>query len=275
MVRVHRLDRVEPDDPRLLEVSGLTDAQARARVDADNGCFVVEGALALEAVAASSHPIRLVLTTDAKLPRVKDLLGDLETDVYVAPAADVEAVTGFAIHRGIVASAARLPLPEVGAVLAAADTGSDLLLVEGVNDHENLGALFRNAAAFGAAAVLLDPTTADPLYRRSVRVSLGHVVHVPWTRTGPLPAGLDALRAGGRRLAALTPGGDVSLHDLDDGAPTTWMVGAEGPGLRSETLAAADVCVRIPIADGVDSLNVATAAAVALSWSTGHRNRSR
>jgi tRNA G18 (ribose-2'-O)-methylase SpoU len=173
------------------------------------------------------------------------------------------ALTGFDFHRGVLASAGRLPLPAVDDLLAPART---VAVLEGLNDHENLGALFRNAAAFGVDAVLLDPTTADPLYRRSVRVSAGHVLRVPWTRLEEWPVGLDALRDRGFVVVALTPAAgaepiDRFARDLPD--RVALLLGAEGPGLSAAALARADRRVRIPIAAGVDSLNVATAAAVA------------
>jgi tRNA G18 (ribose-2'-O)-methylase SpoU len=139
-------------------------------------------------------------------------------------------------------------------------------VLEGLNDHENLGALFRNAAAFGVDAVLADPTTADPLYRRSVRVSLGHVLRVPWTRLPDWPDGLASLKAEGFVLVALTPSADaepIAALAADPPARVALLLGAEGPGLSGAALAAADRRVRIPIAEGVDSLNVATAAAIA------------
>lgn len=257
IVEVH-----DPNDPRLVEVAGLTDAQARARTEAAHGCFVVEGILAIEAALGSKYPLRTVLVDRTKLARIEPLVSHLDIDIHVGDRALLEAVTGFPIHRGVVASAGRLGLPEPATLLRGA---RHVAVVEGVNDHENLGALFRNAAAFGVDAVLLDPTTADPLYRRSVRVSLGHVLGVPWTRIGALPGGLDVVRDHGLDVAALTPAGDLSVHDIDRHRPVAWIIGAEGPGLTAATLEAADHRVRIPIADGVDSLNVATAAAVAFS----------
>lgn len=258
----------DPLDPRLVELTQLTDAEARASIEAAHGTFVAEGLLALEAALRSPHPVRSVLVAEPKLDRVAALLdaqGAPDVDVYVGSPALLEAVTGFAIHRGVVASVGRLPLPDPDALVAHARR---LLLVEAVNDHENLGALFRNAAAFGVDAVLLDPRCADPLYRRSVRVSLGHVLHVPWTRVGALSEVLPRLSAAGVATLALTPSGEVTAHEVAArraGERLAWLVGAEGPGLDARTLAAADERVRIPIATGVDSLNVATAAAVALA----------
>jgi len=267
-VATHRVD--DPDDPRLVELTRLTDAAARAAVEAEHGCFVAEGLLTLEAALRSPYPVRSVLVAESKLPRVQALLEAApgptdEIAVYVGSQALLEQVTGFAIHRGVVASAGRLPLPPPTGLVAGA---RQVLVVEGVNDHENLGALFRNAAAFGADAVLLDPRCADPLYRRSVRVSLGHVLRVPWTRTGPLGPAITDLQKVGFAVLALTPAGDRTLQHVAAARRDqrlAWLVGAEGPGLGRTTMDAADERVRIPIAAGVDSLNVATAAAVALA----------
>jgi tRNA G18 (ribose-2'-O)-methylase SpoU len=152
--------------------------------------------------------------------------------------------------------------PDPVALLRAARL---VAVLEGVNDHENLGALFRNAAALGVDAVLLGPRCSDPLYRRSVRVSMGHVLRVPFAELpGPWPESLDLLRAAGLQVAALTPAAAVPLTASGlRGERVAVLLGAEGPGLSAEALAAADVRVRIPMAAGVDSLNVATAAAVA------------
>lgn len=249
-------------DPRLVELTQLTDAAARRRIEAEHGCFVAEGWLVLDAVLRSAYPLRSVLVAADKLDRAEALLGPVadHIPVYVASTTVLEAVTGFAIHRGVVASVGRLPLPDPLDVIG----DGHVLVVEGVNDQENLGALFRNAAAF-AAPVLLDPTTADPLYRRSVRVSLGHVVHVPWSRVDHWPGAIDQLKRAGRTVVALTPSGDVAIHELVPARPIAWLVGAEGPGLSGAAIDAADLSVRIPIAAGVDSLNVATAAAIALA----------
>ena len=257
---VARID--DPADLRLAELTGLTDAEARAHLEGDVGCFVAEGLLALQTVVATGHRIRSVLVSEPKLDRVLGVLGDIDARVFVAPRAVVEATVGFAMHRGVVASVDRPPLANPAALLAAARR---VLILEGINDHENLGAIFRNAAAFGADAVVLDPTCADPLYRRSVRVSLGHVLRVPWTRLPALPEGLASVREAGLATVALTPSGDERLADVAPGDRLAWLLGAEGPGLTPATLAAAGRRVRIPIADGVDSLNVATAAAVALA----------
>ena len=237
------------DDERLSDYVDLRHTPARDAV-------IVEGAVALEQVPASPYLLRSVLCFERHTRKVRALVGD-EATIYVAPEPVLRATVGFDLHRGVVASCGRAP------ELSAADLVRDarvLLATERLNDVENLGSLFRNARAFGVDAVLLDAETADPLNRRTVRVSLGHVLRVPFARADRWPLALD-----GVTVAALAPRGDVDVRDLAsiDG-PIAIVVGAEGAGLGDEALAAADLRVRIPMADGVDSLNVATAAAVAL-----------
>jgi tRNA G18 (ribose-2'-O)-methylase SpoU len=190
-------------------------------------------------------------------------LAGLAVPAYVTDPDTMATVVGFHLNRGVLAVAGRAAAPDLDELLRTARV---VAVLEAVNDHENLGALFRNAAALGVDAVLLGPRCADPLYRRSVRVSMGHVLRVPFAELpGPWPAALDRLRAHGLRVAALTPGpGSEPLTSTVVGSGrVALLLGAEGPGLSDEALAAADVRVRIPMAPGVDSLNVATAAAVA------------
>jgi tRNA G18 (ribose-2'-O)-methylase SpoU len=243
------------------EYVGLTDADLRRRIEVDGGLFIAEGELALRQLLISRYPIRSVLVTPAGHRR---LVGDLESlaaPVYVASQQVMDAVAGFPIHRGVVAAAGRLPLPDVADVLTGART---VAVLEDLNDHENIGALFRNAAAFGVDGVLLSPACADPLYRRAVRVSLGHVLRVPYTVMGDWPAGIAGLAAAGWETVALTPSGGTPVGELSRvRGPVAVLLGAEGRGLSAAALAAAGRTVRIPMADGVDSLNVATAAAVA------------
>jgi tRNA G18 (ribose-2'-O)-methylase SpoU len=255
---------VDPRDTRtaLDDYRALNDPDRRRRVERAGGYFVVEGRFALDALLDSPYPVRSVLVAEPKAPAVRALVAG-RAPVLVATTDELAAITGFDFHRGVLAAADRLPLPTVDEVVGDARL---LVVVEGVGDHENLGALFRNAAAFGVDGVLLDPTTADPLYRRSVRVSAGHVLRVPWTRLPEWPDRLGALRDRGFVIAALTPAPDARpLAGLVAERPgrVALLVGAEGPGLTAAALGAADRRVRIPIAAGVDSLNVATAAAVA------------
>ena len=250
-------------DPRLADYVALTDVELRRGLEAERGVFIVEGLLAIESLLRSRYAVRSVLLNPRAHARLAPALDRLDAPVYVVADEVMRATVGFDLHRGAVASACRPGEDEPGPSLAE---GERLVVLEGVNDHENLGGIFRNAAAFGVDAVLLDATCADPLYRRSVRVSLGHVLQVPFTRVAGWPGSLAQLRAAGWTTVALTPSGDVDIDDFARHAPRrlALLLGAEGAGLGSATLAAADHRVRIPLAPGVDSLNVATAAAVAL-----------
>jgi tRNA G18 (ribose-2'-O)-methylase SpoU len=254
------------DEPLLEDYRALNNPARRREVERRGGFFVVEGALALEALLGSEFPIRSVLVSERKADRVRSLVGG-RAPLVVRSEDEVEAIAGYPFHRGVLAAAVRRPLAPVADVLEGAQL---VAVAEGLTDHENVGALFRNAAAFAVDAVLLDPATADPLYRRSVRVSLGHVLRVPWTRVSTWPDGLGELRRRGFELVALTPAPDAEPVDavaLDVAARrprVALLVGAEGPGLSAAAMTTCDRQVRIPIARGVDSLNVATAAAVAL-----------
>jgi tRNA G18 (ribose-2'-O)-methylase SpoU len=256
---------VSGDDPLLEDYRALNDPERRREVERRGGFFVVEGVLALEALLDSPYRVRSVLTAGRKAARVRAIVDD-RAPVLVRSDDEVEAIAGFAFHRGVLAAADRRALPEPAEVLSGAGL---VAVAEGLTDHENVGALFRNAVAFAVDAVLLDPTTADPLYRRSVRVSLGHVLRVPWTRLPDWPDGLGDLGRRGFELLALTPAPDaepidaVALELAARRPRIALVVGAEGPGLSGPAMAACARRVRIPIAPGVDSLNVATAAAIA------------
>jgi tRNA G18 (ribose-2'-O)-methylase SpoU len=244
----------------------LKDSALRRSAELSGGVFIVEGRLALEAVLASPYPLRSVLVLRRRLGVLRELRLPDGVPVYVADEHVMAAVTGFDVHRGLLAVAGRLPLLAPEELLATLASPL-LVVVEGVTDQENLGAIFRNAAAFGAGAVFLGPTSADPLYRRSVRVSLGHVLRVPFARLGPWPGSLAPLREAGFAVLALTPdpGAETvgSVSNELRGSPVALVVGAEGRGLSPATLS---VCrpVRVPMMTGVDSLNVAAATAVAL-----------
>ncbi len=254
------------DDPRLAEYAHLRAPSTRQRLEQQRGIFTVEGWRSLEALLASPFAVRSVLVAREHAARATGLVPD-EVPAYSIPAAAVEQVTGVDFHRGVLAVAERPPPRQPAEVVAGART---ILLVEGVNDHENIGSLFRNAAAFGVDAVVLDHTSADPLYRRATRVSLGHVLRVPFARAerGTWAEVVAALRADGLSVLALTPAADAeALWRVVRDAPArvAVAVGAEGPGLSDELLGVADRRVRIPMAAGTDSVNVATAAAIALA----------
>jgi tRNA G18 (ribose-2'-O)-methylase SpoU len=245
------------DDPRLSDYVGLSDPDLRRRVEPEGGFFVAESPHVVEALIRSPRTVRSVLVTPTQFDALGRLLASLDAPVYVARPEVLRRVVGFDLHRGAVASGDRWPLPSVASVLAGAQS---VAVLERITDHENLGGLFRNAAAFGIDAVLLDGECADPLYRRCVRVSIGHVLTVPWTRLDSL----DDLRANGFTPLALTPSPAAQpLAEMRWPERTAFLIGTEGPGLSETWLAAADVRVRIPMEPGVDSLNVATAAAIA------------
>jgi tRNA G18 (ribose-2'-O)-methylase SpoU len=247
----------DADDPRLSDYVGLSDPDLRRRVEPDGGFFIAESPLVVEALIRSPRTVRSVLVTPTQFDALGPSLMSLDAPVYVARPEVLRRIVGFDLHRGAVAAGDRWPLPPVASVLTGARS---VAVLERIADHENLGGLFRNAAAFGIDAVLLDAECADPLYRRCVRVSIGHVLSVPWTRL----SALDDLRVHGFTPLALTPSPDAQLLDeIRWPERTAFLIGTEGPGLSKQWLAAADARVRIPIEPGVDSLNVATAAAIA------------
>jgi tRNA G18 (ribose-2'-O)-methylase SpoU len=256
-------------DPRLADYVHLRDPSRRMGVERERGIFTVEGRLSVEALLASPYAVRSGLVTTELAPRLDAELG-ADVPILALPARAIEELSGVHFHRGVLAVAERPPPRPVADVVAGARR---ILVLESVNDHENIGSLFRNAAAFGVDAVVLDPTTSDPLYRRATRVSLGHVLHVPFARVADdgWPTALHELRDEGFTTAALTPASDAeSLGRFVIDAPerVALVLGAEGPGLTDVALAAVDRRVRIPMAPGVDSVNVATAAAIA--WSALH-----
>lgn len=252
----------DPADPRLADYLQLTDVDLRMKFEPPHGLFIAEGELVIRRAVRAGYRLRSLLMS----PRWLDSVTDLEvagTPVYVAAPALLETVTGFHVHRGALASVHRPPLPAVGAVLAGARR---VAVLEDVNTHTNVGAIFRGAAALGFDALLLTRSCADPLYRRSVRVSMGEVFAVPYARIEAWPADVDVLRAAGFRVLALTP--DPAAVSLEEVAVASTdsialVLGAEGPGLSPRTLARVGEQVRIPMSRGVDSLNVGAAAAVA------------
>ncbi|MET0902890.1 MAG: RNA methyltransferase [Acidimicrobiales bacterium] len=248
------------DDPRLRDYRHLRDPSRRMGIERTQGLFIVEGHLSLVALLESPYRVRSILVTDAHAPRY----AHVDVPVYALSSGEIERLTGVHFHRGVLAAADRPAPATVGGLTAGARR---LLVVEGVNDHENIGALFRNAAAFGVDGVVLDPTAADPLYRRATRVSLGHVLRVPFARAAGWPRELAELREAGWTLAGLSPTAEEPLAQLvaDPPPQLALVLGAEGAGLSPAALALVDRGVRIPMAPGVDSVNVATAAAIALA----------
>jgi tRNA G18 (ribose-2'-O)-methylase SpoU len=253
----------DPADPRLADYVDLADPDLRRRIEADRAFFIAESPLVVRRLLASGRRVRSVLVTPPQFDALSDVLSDDQSDdqpdvpVYVASDAVLRRVVGFNLHRGAVAAAERWTLPTAAEVLRGA---TRVAVVERVNDHENLGVLFRSAAALGVDAVLLDAESSDPLYRRCVRVSIGHVLRIPWTRIDSL----EPLRVNGFTTFALTPSTDATpIGEVEWPERAALLFGAEGPGLSDAWLRAADRRVCIPMQPGADSLNVATAAAIA------------
>jgi len=251
----------DPDDERIADYRALTDVELRTRWEPPHGLFIAEGELVLRRALRAGYEPRSFLVDVKRVDQLDDLAG--AAPVYAASQDVLEATTGFHVHRGVLASFRRKPLPTAEEVLGPARR---VAVLEGLNTHTNLGAVYRSAAALGIEGVLLSPNCADPLYRRSVRVSMGEVFAVPYARLEPWPAALDRVRAAGFTLLALTPAEDaVPIQRLtaEQRARPALLLGAEGSGLTRAAQGASDVRVVIPMSHRVDSLNVAAAAAVA------------
>jgi len=262
----------EAGDPRLADYVRLTDVHLRKSLEPRHGLFVAEGEKVIRRATGAGYPVRSLLVTQDKLASLADLAESCPGPVYLVSPEVAQQVTGYRVHRGALASMQRRPLPPVGDVVAGARR---VVVLEDIVDHTNVGAIFRCVAALGFDAVVLAPRCADPLYRRSVRVSMGAVFAVPYARMDDWRDGLGGLRSAGFRLLALTPAPDaMPIGELSAGPgarpgavpPGTrlaLLLGAEGDGLSSRWRDQADLSVRIPMSRGVDSLNVASAAAVA------------
>lgn len=266
-------------DHRLADYVALTDVELRRRTEPAAGLFIAEGEKVIRRAAAAGYRLRSMLLEDKWLAALRDLADDdADLPVYVASRPVLSAVTGYDVHRGALAAMDRRPLPALPGLITVAQ---HVVVLEDLVDHANVGSVFRSAAGLGMDAVLVSPRCADPLYRRSVKVSMGAVFSVPWTRLTTWPGDLSLLRAAGFSVLALTPDDDaVDIDLLPDGlrSRAALVIGAEGPGLTSRALAAADARVRIPMRPGVDSLNAGAAAAVAcyaLRRGAGARAQSR
>jgi tRNA G18 (ribose-2'-O)-methylase SpoU len=253
----------DPADLRLRDYLDLTDVELRRRREPADGLFMAEGEKVIRRALAAGYRMRSLLLEDKWLASLGDVVDTFDGPVYVAARPVLAELTGYDVHRGALAAMDRKPLPSVGEVLAGARR---VAVLEDVNDHTNIGAIFRSAAGLGMDAVLVTPRCADPLYRRSVKVSMGAVFSVPWTRLGSWPGDISQLREAGLAVLALTPDESaVPIGELDPAlrSRAALILGAEGPGLQPRTLAEVGTRVRIPMSAGVDSLNVGAAAAVA------------
>lgn len=294
----------DPTDERVADYLHLTDMALRTRLEPAGGLYLAESEKVIRRALAAGHRPRSYLMAPRWLTDLTDLVEAAEADgvpVYVGEHEVIRALTGFHLHRGAIASMHRPSLTQAAAVLAAAAASgrsriavledivdhtnvrcskisgvppevsamkrrSRVAVLEGLTDHTNVGACFRSAAAMGVDAVLVTPTCADPLYRRSVRVSMGTVFQVPWTRIDEWPAGMQQLKDAGFVVAGMTLGqGAITLDELvaEDHEDLALVFGSEGPGLTSQTDRLLDRRVTIPMMHGVDSLNVAASSAVA------------
>ncbi|MDX6216360.1 MAG: hypothetical protein QOG99_1944 [Frankiales bacterium] len=256
----------DPADPRLADYIGLTDVARRLKHEPERGFFIAEGAQVVQRAAAAGYPLRtILLATNRQLPE-----GLPDAPVLQASHPVLEAATGFHVHRGVLASFGRIPLRDANELLATAER---ILVLEDVNNHTNLGAVFRSAAGLGMDAVLLSPRCCDPLYRRAIRVSMGEVFALPYAYLEPFPGGVQQVRDAGFRVLAMTPDG-TDLGDVEIKGRTALLLGAEGPGLTEAAMSASDLRVGIPMSRGVDSLNIAAAAAVGC-WAVARRPEAR
>jgi tRNA G18 (ribose-2'-O)-methylase SpoU len=277
----------DPSDPSLAWYRHLSDADLLR----NHGLFVAEGRLVVRRVIESGRcALRSLLVNEAAFQSLAPLLETLSpaVPIHMCASSDFLGLTGYHIHRGCLALVERpeeqslhavldrlapQPLPAAGHIAAGAEASAGaaqtttVVVLEGVTNADNVGGVFRNAAAFGADAVLLSPTCCDPLYRKAIRTSMAATLQVPYARVAEWPRGLEALRARGFSIAALSPRGPSVLHTDFAAARlprTALLVGTEGDGLTADAEAAADVRVRIPISGAVDSLNLAVAVGIAL-----------
>lgn len=272
------------DDPRLVDYVSLTDVNLRSTLEVENGLYMAESTNVIKRALRSGHQPRSFLMAPKWLPLLADCIAEAtgapdggQVPIFLAEEPVLEQITGFHLHRGALAAMHRPELPQVSDLLDRARDGRGarrVAVLENLVDHTNVGAAFRSAAALGVDAVLVTPQCADPLYRRAVRVSMGTVFQVPWTRISQWPA-VDELRNAGFTVAALALSDDsVSLDAFVNSPAVTnpdsriaLVFGTEGDGLSRRAIANSDVVVRIPMSGGVDSLNVAAASAVAF-WAT-------
>ena len=245
-------------DPRLVDYSHQTDVALKK---SGGGIYIAESALVLERALRAGHTPRSVLALGNTVDEAVALVGP-DVPVFSGPPELLEQLTGYLLHRGLIAAMDRPPLPSPESLLEGARR---VIILENVADPTNVGAIFRSVGAIGADAVLVTPRCSDPFYRRAIRVSMGTVLQVPWTRLGDWASTRELLTASGFHVAALALTPDaVSLRDFVAPERLALVLGAEGDGLTDEAIAAADTVVQIPMTHGIDSLNVGAAAAVAM-----------
>ncbi|MGV8841134.1 MAG: TrmH family RNA methyltransferase [Bauldia sp.] len=259
----------DPADPR---VALYLDVRDRDRIGRD-GVFVAEGEVVLRTLLGPRsrfEPLSVLVAADRAptlLPTLPDRPG---LPVFVAAPAIMDRIAGFPIHRGILAIGSLAPAPSAAALLAAAGPGARIVAALGIANHDNVGGIFRNAAAFGAAGVILDAHSCHPLYRKAIRVSTGSALTVPFAQLAPGEDAVATFLAAGFEVIALSPRGETSLAEVPSSDRTAILLGTEGPGLPAEVMARVRT-VRIPMAEGVDSLNVAVTSGIVLHHLAGIR----
>lgn len=270
-MQIHRVTDLTADG--LADYSRLTDVALRRVSEPEGGLYIAESTKVITRALAAGHRPRSVLLQEQWLPDVEPLLSAFpDVPVFVGEAVVLEQLTGYNLHRGALAAMHRPALPDPRDLLRGARRA---VVLEDIVDHTNVGAIFRSVAGLGADAVLVSPRCADPLYRRSVRVSMGTVLQVPWTRIPEWEEATGILHDAGFDIAALALADDAVTLDEYAAAPperVAMVLGSEGDGLSRTALAAADTVVTIPMLHGVDSLNVASASAVAL-WALRARSQ--
>lgn len=260
-------------DDRLVDYTSLTDVALRKKLETERGLYMAESTNVIMRAVQAGHKPRSFLTApkwlDSITPWVEAACGSPDggdTPVYIADEEVLEAITGFHLHRGAMAAMNR---PVLAEPLDLLEDARLIAIIENLVDHTNVGAIFRSCAALGVDAVLVSPGCADPLYRRSVRVSMGTVFQVPWTRMTQWPGGLSTLAENGWNVAAMALSDSaVSLREFCNGlgsdSKVALLFGTEGDGLSHRATSQSTATVTIPMAGGVDSLNVAAASAVAI-----------
>jgi tRNA G18 (ribose-2'-O)-methylase SpoU len=260
-----RIDDV--DDPRIAAYRNIRERDLVGR----GGRFIAEGHVVLNVLAESGHDMESVLLLENRVAGVSDLLIKLppEVPVYVAAQDILDAIAGFHLHRGILAVAVRKPEPQLQGLISHLPQNALVVVLSAISNHDNMGAIFRNAAAFGADAVVLDAQCCDPLYRKSIRVSVGGALKVPFARAGELASICSALSQANCALAALSPHGAQTVDRLPSQGRRALILGTEGAGLPKQILSVLPT-YQIPMSGSFDSLNVATASGIALYHASRH-----
>lgn len=248
------------EDPRVQDYRALREKDLAVR----RRSFIAESEVVLRVLLARGrYPVRSIFIADTRVDKLSDALAGAEAPIYVADQSVLDDVVGFHIHRGVLAAGERTPLPPPAELLAG---GQRIVILESLTNHDNVGGVFRNAAAFGAEAVLIDGATCDPLYRKAIRVSVGGSLVVPFARDTHARELVRAARRAGYAIFALSPRADaVPISKLGDVPErVALLLGTEGAGLSEASMASADAVVRVEMASGFDSLNVATTSGIAL-----------